>query len=261
MAARGERRWFEAGVARGVALIALLGVLMTVIEIPFDVYRTFVIEARFGFNKMTPRMFIVDGLKHAALGAALGIPLVASMLWLMERMGEAWWLYAWLVWIAFNLAVLAVYPTWIAPLFNKFTPLEDAQLKERIERLLGRCGFKVRGPHGDGRLAAVEPRQRLFHRLRQDQAHRVLRHPARAAGARRGRGGAGARARPFQAQARHQAHGVDVRGEPRFPVAARAADDADRGSTAGSASPRRRRRWRWCCFSSWCRNSRSCCIR
>ena len=137
--------WFAAGVARGVALMVLLGLLMAVIEIPFDVYRTFVIEQRFGFNKMTPRMFVVDGLKHAALGAALGIPLAACMLWVMDGMGEAWWIYAWLVWIAFNLMVLAIFPTWIAPLFNKFSPLEDAQLKERIERLLDRCGFKVRG--------------------------------------------------------------------------------------------------------------------
>jgi STE24 endopeptidase len=136
---------FDAGVLRGVALIALLGVLMAVIEIPFDIYRTFVVEQRFGFNKMTPRMFIVDGLKHAALGAALGMPLAACILWIMERMGAAWWIYAWLVWVAFNLLVLAVYPTWIAPLFNKFSPLDDAQLKERIERLLERCGFKVRG--------------------------------------------------------------------------------------------------------------------
>ena len=137
--------WFGAGVAHGVALIVLLGVVMTLIEIPFDVYRTFVIEQRFGFNKMTPGMFIIDGLKHAALGAILGIPLISCILWVMEGMGAAWWLYAWLVWVAFNLVILAVYPTWIAPLFNKFSPLADAQLKDRIERLLDRCGFKVGG--------------------------------------------------------------------------------------------------------------------
>ncbi len=137
--------WFEPGVARGVALMMLLGALMAVIEIPFDIYRTFVIEQRFGFNKMTPRMFIVDGLKHALLAAALGIPLAACILWVMDGMGEAWWIYAWLVWVAFNLAVLAIFPTWIAPLFNKFSPLEDLQLKARIERLLDRCGFKVGG--------------------------------------------------------------------------------------------------------------------
>ena len=137
--------WFAPGILRGVALMVLLGILMAVIEIPFDIYRTFVIEERFGFNKTTPRMFVVDGLKHAALGAALGIPLAAAILWVMAGMGETWWIYAWLVWVAFNLLVLAIFPTWIAPLFNKFTPLEDASLKERIERLLDRCGFKVGG--------------------------------------------------------------------------------------------------------------------
>lgn len=137
--------WFEPGLARGVTLMVLLGVLMAVIEIPFDIYRTFVIEERFGFNKTSPRMFVIDGLKHAALGAALGIPLAAAILWVMAGMGESWWLYAWLVWVGFNLLVLAIFPTWIAPLFNKFTPLDDASLKERIERLLERCSFKVGG--------------------------------------------------------------------------------------------------------------------
>ncbi len=137
--------WFEPGVARGVTLMVLLGVLMAVIEMPFDLYRTFVVEQRFGFNKMTLRMFVIDGCKHALLGAALGIPLAAAMLWVMEGMGASWWLYAWVVWVAFNLMVLAIFPTWIAPLFNKFSPLDDTQLKARIERLLERCGFKVRG--------------------------------------------------------------------------------------------------------------------
>ncbi len=137
--------WFEPGVARGVTLIIMLGALMAVIEMPFDIYRTFVIEQRFGFNKMTPRMFILDGIKHALLGAALGVPLVAAILWVMAGMGPAWWLYAWLVWMAFNLMVLAIFPTWIAPLFNKFAPLEDLALKSRIEGLLERCGFKVGG--------------------------------------------------------------------------------------------------------------------
>ncbi|MEO7726828.1 MAG: M48 family metallopeptidase [Burkholderiales bacterium] len=137
--------WFAPGVARGVALLLLLGALTTVLDLPFAWYRTFGIEQRFGFNKMTPLMFVVDGLKNAALAAALGIPLVACILWVMERAGELWWLYAWLIWVTFNLLVLMVYPVWIAPLFNKFVPLNDAQLKERIERLLERCGFKAQG--------------------------------------------------------------------------------------------------------------------
>ncbi len=137
--------WFAPGIARGVALLVLLATVMTVVDIPFGWYRTFGIEQRFGFNKMTPLLFIVDTLKHAALAAALGVPLVACMLWVMQQSGDRWWLYAWLIWVAFNLFILAVYPTWIAPLFNKFLPLDDPQLKERIERLLEKCGFRVQG--------------------------------------------------------------------------------------------------------------------
>lgn len=137
--------WFAPGIARGVALIVLLATLMTVVDLPFGWYRAFSIEQRFGFNKMTPLLFFVDILKHAALAAVLGIPLVACVLWVMEQSGEWWWLYAWLIWVTFNLFILAVYPTWIAPLFNKFSPLNDPQLKERIERLIEKCGFKVQG--------------------------------------------------------------------------------------------------------------------
>ncbi|MDB5812317.1 MAG: peptidase [Betaproteobacteria bacterium] len=137
--------WFEPGVMRGVALLLLLGAATSVLDLPFSWYRTFSIEQRFGFNKMTPRMFIVDGLKNAALAAALGVPLIACILWVMERAGNLWWLYAWLIWVAFNLVILTVYPVWIAPLFNKFSPLDDAQLKTRIEQLLERCGFKAQG--------------------------------------------------------------------------------------------------------------------
>ncbi|MDP2398637.1 MAG: M48 family metallopeptidase [Burkholderiales bacterium] len=137
--------WFEPGILRGLALIAGVALVSMVIDIPFSLYRTFVIEERFGFNKMTPKLFWNDFVKSLALGTALGLPLVATVLWLMERMGEWWWLYAWLAWMAFNIVMLAVYPTWIAPLFNKFSPLTDAAMKERVERLLDRCGFKVKG--------------------------------------------------------------------------------------------------------------------
>ena len=137
--------WFAPGIARGVALAVLLAAVMTLVDIPLGWYRTFGIEQRFGFNKMTPLMFATDLLKHTALAAALGIPLVACILWVMERAGTWWWLYAWLIWVAFNLFILAVYPAWIAPLFNKFLPLDNPQLKERIERLLEKCGFKVQG--------------------------------------------------------------------------------------------------------------------
>lgn len=132
-------------LTHGMALIISTILLMSVVEIPLSYYRTFVIEQRFGFNKMTPAMFFADLVKQTALGALLGVPLLFGVLWLMEKMGANWWLYAWFAWMAFNLLVLAVYPTWIAPLFNKFTPLEDAVLKTRIEQLMQKCGFKASG--------------------------------------------------------------------------------------------------------------------
>ena len=133
------------GIAHGVALIASVVVLLSAIELPLAVYRTFVIEARFGFNRMTPGLFVLDLLKQSLLAAALGIPLVMLVLWLMAQMGELWWVWVWLAWMGFNLLVLLVYPSFIAPLFNKFSPLEDASLAGRIEALLERCGFRSSG--------------------------------------------------------------------------------------------------------------------
>ncbi len=137
--------WLIDPLAHGMALIISTFFIMSVVEIPLSYYRTFVIEEQYGFNKMTPTMFLTDLMKQAALGLLLGAPLLFGVLWLMEKMGENWWLYAWLAWIAFNLFVLAIFPTWIAPLFNKFTPLEDATLKTRIEQLMNKCGFKTSG--------------------------------------------------------------------------------------------------------------------
>jgi len=137
--------WFEPGIVRGQALIAAVAVVMMLADLPLGLYRTFVIEERFGFNKMTPKLYWIDFAKGLLLSAALGLPLVAAVLWLMDQMGSFWWFYAWLTWMGFNIIMLAVYPTWIAPLFNKFSPLTDAAMKERVERLLDRCGFKVKG--------------------------------------------------------------------------------------------------------------------
>jgi STE24 endopeptidase len=138
-------QWFEGEIMRGLALITLVSIVTTLVELPLGLYRTFRIEERFGFNKMTPALFWADFAKNAALAAALGLPLAACVLWLMQAAGEYWWLYAWIVWITFNVFMLAAYPTWIAPLFNRFSPLQDPDLKERVERLLTRCGFKVKG--------------------------------------------------------------------------------------------------------------------
>ncbi|MGH8704861.1 MAG: M48 family metallopeptidase [Burkholderiales bacterium] len=133
------------GIAHGVALVVTLVVLLSAAELPLSAYRTFVIEARFGFNRMTVALFVADLARHAALAAALGVPLLVLVLWLMERMGELWWVWVWLAWAAFNLAILLVYPTLIAPLFNKFSPLRDLALAARIEALLARCGFRASG--------------------------------------------------------------------------------------------------------------------
>lgn len=137
--------WLPEGIGRGLLLLLLVGALMTLLEVPFGLYRTFVIENRFGFNKMTPGLYVLDFAKSAALALAFGLPLGAIVLWLMARAGEYWWIYAWLTWAIFNLFMVAVYPTWIAPLFNRFSPLQDAELKARVERLMARCGFRVKG--------------------------------------------------------------------------------------------------------------------
>ncbi|MGH8727261.1 MAG: M48 family metallopeptidase [Burkholderiales bacterium] len=129
----------------GVALIASVIVISAIVDLPLSLYRTFKVEARFGFNKMTLGLFFADLAKQALLGALIGLPLIFGVLWLMERMGEYWWLYAWAAWIVFSILMLALYPTLIAPLFNKFNPMDEGQLKERIEKLLAKCGFKSNG--------------------------------------------------------------------------------------------------------------------
>lgn len=133
------------GIGRGLLLLVLVGALMTALEMPFGIYRTFVVESRFGFNKMTPALYALDFAKSVALALAFGLPLGAVVLWLMAQAGEYWWLYAWLTWVGFNVFMVAVYPTWIAPLFNRFSPMQDPELKERVERLMARCGFRVKG--------------------------------------------------------------------------------------------------------------------
>ncbi len=150
----GLLRWLSAqwagvfepgGLAHGSALVASVVLLLSVLELPNAIYRTFVLEARFGFNRMTLALFLADLAKHALLGAVLGLPLLVLVLWLMQRMGEQWWLTVWAVWIGFNLLILLIYPSFIAPLFNKFTPLADPALAGRIEALLARCGFRSKG--------------------------------------------------------------------------------------------------------------------
>ena len=137
--------WFSDPITHGAALILSTVLLMSAVGIPVSYYRTFVIEEQFGFNKMTPQMFFLDLAKQGTLAVLLGMPLLLGILWLMEGMGANWWFYAWLAWMAFNIILLAIFPTWIAPIFNKFTPLADPSLKTHIEQLMRKCGFKCSG--------------------------------------------------------------------------------------------------------------------
>jgi STE24 endopeptidase len=140
------QRVFEAGsLVHGVALLASVGVLGGLVDLPLVLYRTFGIEKRFGFNRMTPALFVTDLARQTLVGALIGLPLLAAVLWLMGAMGERWWLWVWALWLGFNLLAMLVWPTLIAPLFNTFTPLADAALKTRLEALLARCGFRARG--------------------------------------------------------------------------------------------------------------------
>ncbi len=129
----------------GVAFLLSLTLLTTLLDLPFSIYRTFRIEQRFGFNKSTPGLFIADMLKGLLLMLLIGTPMAALVLWLMDSTGAQWWLYVWGVWSGFTLLMMWAYPAVIAPLFNKFTPLEDEALSERIDNLLARCGFTSNG--------------------------------------------------------------------------------------------------------------------
>jgi STE24 endopeptidase len=138
-------QWFASEILRGTAFIGLFTVFSALVDLPFSYYRTFSIEARFGFNKMTKAMWLADVLKSAAVGAAFGAPLVIAVLWLMSKMGALWWLYVWVVWVGFSVFMMAIYPAFIAPLFNKFSPMQEGSLKQRIEALLAKCGFRSSG--------------------------------------------------------------------------------------------------------------------
>lgn len=130
---------------RGAALVLAVFLLLGITGLPFTWWRTFRIEARFGFNRMTPALFVKDAAKRLALGLALGAPLVLVTLLLMEKAGAGWWLWTWIVWMAVSLLLAWAAPRFIAPLFNDFAPLEDGLLRARVEKLLERCGFSARG--------------------------------------------------------------------------------------------------------------------
>jgi len=133
------------GTLAGTAVIMSVLILGSLIGLPFSLVQTFVIEARYGFNRSTPALFVSDTLKGLLLSLLIGGPLVWAVLWTMGNTGEFWWLFAWVLWTAFILAMTWLYPTFIAPMFNRFKPLEDQQLRDRVEGLLQRCGFHSKG--------------------------------------------------------------------------------------------------------------------
>lgn len=133
------------GMTYQIGLLVAFAVISGLIDLPFDYYKQFVLEQKFGFNKMTLKLFLADMLKGLVLGTLIGLPLVWVVLTLMNSSGDLWWFYTWLVWTGFQLLMLVLYPTVIAPLFNKFTPLADDSLRQRIEGLMQRVGFASKG--------------------------------------------------------------------------------------------------------------------
>ena len=179
-------------IVTGIIVMLAFMLIASLLELPFSIYSTFVIEERFGFNRTSVKTFIVDLFKGAAISLILGVPLLWTVLWLMEQAGEFWWVYAWLVWTAFSLFVMWIYPTLIAPIFNKFEPLEEGATLDRIQQLLHRCGFSSNGifvidgskrsSHGNAYFSGFGRNKRivffdtLLKMLNDDQLEAVLAH-------------------------------------------------------------------------------------
>ncbi len=179
-------------VMTGVGVILSMTLISAVLDLPFNIYRTFAIEQRFGFNRTTPLLFVSDLVKQTLLMSIIGLPLLWLVLWLMGDAGEFWWLYVWAVWTGFSLFMMWAYPAFIAPLFNKFKPLDDEQMKQRIEQLLDRCGFTSKGvfvmdgsrrsSHGNAYFTGLGDNKRivffdtLLKSLNVDEVEAVLAH-------------------------------------------------------------------------------------
>ncbi|MFD1121070.1 M48 family metallopeptidase [Methylophilus flavus] len=187
------QQWLPAHeIIRGALVICSAMLISGAATLPFDYIQTFNVDEKFGFNKMSRGMFFADLIKHSVVGLLLGGPLLFVALWLMQGAGDWWWLYLWLIWSAFNLFMLAVYPIWIAPLFNKFTPMEDQSLKARIEALMKKCGFasqglfvmdgSTRSGHGNAYFTGFGKNKRvvffdtLLEKLNADEIEAVLAH-------------------------------------------------------------------------------------
>ncbi|MDX2457380.1 MAG: M48 family metallopeptidase [Gammaproteobacteria bacterium] len=179
-------------VATGVGVMLSAMVLMSLLDLPFSLYHTFVVEERFGFNRSTIGVFFGDMLKQGALLLSIGGPLIALALWIMEASGDLWWLYVWAVWMAFSLIMFWAYPAVIAPLFNKFSPLDNEALKQRIQALMDKCGFRSKGifvmdgskrsGHGNAYFTGVGSNKRivffdtLLESLKPEEIEAVLAH-------------------------------------------------------------------------------------
>jgi STE24 endopeptidase len=180
------------GLVQQLALLCSFAVMGMLIDLPFGWYRTFRLEKQFGFNRSTIGLWVSDGVKGLVLAALLGLPLAVLLLWLMDAAGPTWWVWAWLVWVGFNLLILVIYPTVIAPLFNKFEPLQDESLKARVTALMDRCGFKAQGlyvmdgsrrsAHANAYFTGFGPAKRvvfydtLLRQLSPDEMDAVLAH-------------------------------------------------------------------------------------
>ncbi|HUI20334.1 MAG TPA: M48 family metallopeptidase [Methylocella sp.] len=138
-------QWIAPGLSRSVAVVVLFAVLERLLDLPFSIFSTFSLEARFGFNRATFAMFVMDRMKGAALSLALGVPLLYGLFFLLGQLPDTWWLIGWAGLMILMIAMTVIYPAWIAPIFNKFTPMPQGQLKTRIEALLAKCGFESKG--------------------------------------------------------------------------------------------------------------------
>jgi STE24 endopeptidase len=181
-----------ATVGPALAFVVMVTVITSLIDLPLDWYRQFVIEQKFGFNRMTLLAWLKDGLMQSLIAALLGLPLLGVVVWLMQSAGPTWWLWAWGVWVVFSLSVMVIFPVWIAPLFNKFEPLSEGATRSKVEALLARCGFASNGlfvmdgskrsSHGNAYFTGIGKKKRivffdtLLSRLSDDEVEAVLAH-------------------------------------------------------------------------------------
>lgn len=184
--------WISSSTLRDIAIILSVMLISSLIDLPFNYYKTFKIDEKFGFNRMTKKLFFSDIYKQMILGLSLGLPILFVALWMLQNAGSYWWLYLWVVWSLFNLLILAIYPSWIAPFFNKFSPLKDRVLKTKIIALLKKCGFKSQGlfvmdgsarsNHGNAYFTGFGKNKRivffdtLLERLNHNEIEAVLAH-------------------------------------------------------------------------------------